>query len=512
MMRRKNKSSAADNAIHRSVAPMMAPGNAQISAGSVNFYDSRRNVAARAWFSLGRVAPSSSWLLALILYAQSAFFLTSVLQAHTVDGVLESRCRSVREQAGTFASAGGSNESSAIAMPASQKSQVLAAANVAPGDPGASVVSSMSANNDQLPLLREFPSPEFKTAFGLLKSGISHLTWSPSGEALAGYINYGQAISIWYANGGESRTFPRYNSYSLDSYILAFLPGGRQLVTSPAAASNKPSDKEDIRDVAFSILDERSGAVIKNLPGPHPLAETSRLNVAVNFAISPDASVATVVFRKPAEARVLVYSTANWERIAALDVGDTLREATALAFSPDGKLFAAAAGPQGRILLFDTNTWTLVRTIEAFPEKAPPMQFVTISSIEFSPDSARLAVGSFSGGQWEKENSGNEHKTQFPADPLRVLNVSDGSQVASLSGFPGGFLHDRRFAWMPDNRTLILIDAVGDLRVWNIEKPTPLVLTNIRQADSLLVSPSKDLIAVSAPNGIKLFKLDMVQR
>lgn len=60
----------------------------------------------------------------------------------------------------------------------------------------------------------------------------------------------------------------------------------------------------------------------------------------------------------------------------------------ALAFSPDGRVLAAA-GADGVVYLIDTRTWKVARRLTGHPE--------LIVALAFSPDGRRLASGGFSG-------------------------------------------------------------------------------------------------------------------
>jgi WD40 repeat protein len=190
-------------------------------------------------------------------------------------------------------------------------------------------------------------------------------------------------------------------------------------------------------------------------------------------------------------------------------------EPTALTFSPDGQLLAVVSGPRGRVMLFDTGSWRLLRSIEAYPEPNPPMRYVSVTTVAFSPDSSLIAVGTFGGGVWPDPKP-RDAPTQgpvvsFPADPLRIFRIGDGSKVASVSVFPGGFLHDNRLAWLPNGRALMFLDAVGDIRVWRgADNTSSSIVGNVHQADSLKVSRDGHQLAVSDPDGVRLFDLSAI--
>ena len=368
-----------------------------------------------------------------------------------------------------------------------------------------------------LRLIRELSSPHEDFAFGMLKSGVSRLTWSRDGERLAGYVDNGLSIKLWSSDGSFQKLISRPIHFGLDSYVLSFFGGHDRLISSPAASSKSIEDKDKINDVAFSVMDADTGAVLKDIPGPNPGKTASRDNIAVHLALSPDERFAAVLFHKAAEPRVIVYATGDWNRIASLEVEAGGPEPTALTFSPDGRLLAVVSGPRGRVMLFDTASWRLLRTIEAYPEPNPPMHYISVTAVTFSPDSAMIAVGTFGGGTWTdmKVRPPDAPKTgpviSFPPDPLRIFKVSDGSKVSSVGSFPGGFLHQDQFAWLPNGRTILFLDAVGNIRVRRcLAETSSSVVGAVHQAGSIKLSGDGRELAVSYPDGVKLFDLSMI--
>jgi WD40 repeat protein len=212
--------------------------------------------------------------------------------------------------------------------------------------------------------------------------------------------------------------------------------------------------------------------------------------------------------------RIDIYSTADWNRIATLDLhaGETrdLVIPQGLAFSPDGKTLAVINGLKGRIIFFQTGSWTLSNSLLAYPEEAPPMNFIRLSDLAFSPDGTMIAVGADQGGsRWTHPNGvfgSGAFKVGFPADPLRVYRVSDGSLVASLGSFPGG-LNRSGLAWSPNGEYLAFHDAAGDIRFWN---PFQLgfsvaVARNGARFGNLSFSGDGLRFAANFPDGVRVF-------
>ena len=101
-------------------------------------------------------------------------------------------------------------------------------------------------------------------------------------------------------DGRAQKLISRPIHFGLDSYVLSFSRADR-LIGGPAASSKSIEDKDKINDVAFSVMDADTGAVLKDIPGPNPGKTASRDNIAVHLALSPDERFAAVLFHKAAE-------------------------------------------------------------------------------------------------------------------------------------------------------------------------------------------------------------------
>ena len=393
-------------------------------------------------------------------------------------------------------------------------------------------ISSDSAVSAQQALpefryLRTLPAPNEFYNYGTLQSGTSRLTWSPDGERLAAYIRSGLAIMTWSPDGKYQYEFPRYASFGLNSYLLGFVSGHSQIVTSPAAERRDSEEEEKVKQNAFSVMDPATGKVLRGVPGPNP-GKTFRENIAWHYAISPDQSLLAVIYHPYAGHSIGVYSTRDWQRIAEIEIGDRNRPvspleiARALAFSPDGKKLAVARGDNNRVDIFEVGSWTLLQSIEAFPEPTPPTRGrVLVSVIAFSPDGTLIAVASLSGGTYWHYPNGNlapagigKPVEEFPPDPLRVFRVDDGSLVASASGFPAGFLNDGKIAWMPNSGFIAFLDNERRLHLWNPTHPGPpaLLLTLERTTTGLAFSPDGAQLATNFANGVKIFDVIAARR
>jgi WD40 repeat protein len=104
------------------------------------------------------------------------------------------------------------------------------------------------------------------------------------------------------------------------------------------------------------------------------------------------------------------------------------RSVHAIVFSPDGNLLASA------VLMEKVRVWDLARGRELFALPAP--QCVSEVCLAFSPDSKRLADGSF-----------HDHT-------VRLWDMETGEETLSFEAGPSPSLGVRALAFSPDRRLL----------------------------------------------------------
>ncbi len=385
----------------------------------------------------------------------------------------------------------------------------------------------------EIRLLRTLPAEHEVYPLMGMESGTYGVAWSPDGERLATYAADSRKVIIWDRDGKVIREIRRYGLDLLAPHTLDFVAGHSQILMAPSVIDPKGEEARNGGNIVSnwenSPLDKvlLSRVVIEtdsieNIDGPEA-DKGWRYNEANVLSVSLDQSMIAVTYGPRNQQKVGIYSTKNWRRIAILD-DDIVKipngysfttTVEALAFSPNGRLLAVGR-TLGLVQIYDTQTWRLVRAIDVFPDV--PFPRTPISGVlAFSPDSNSLAVGANKGGSaWILPNGkfGKPGQgaltTNEPLDPVRVFRVSDGTRMASASGFLADWLLGiRGLAWSPTNNLVAFISAQGDLHVWNPMhpgKPHAVAYVN-RNAESLAFSPDGRLIAISVPKGIGLFEI-----
>jgi len=391
-----------------------------------------------------------------------------------------------------------------------------------PGMPGETRESLASRSLPRLRPVRTLPAPKEELPFLNLVSGTSNLTWSPDGERLAAYVRNGLAIMIWSPDGAVQHEIPRYNKAGLTSAnVLGFLSGHSQLLTGPAASDS--ANVLAVEDVAFSVVDAETGSVIHNVVGPNP-GKSSRENIVSQAAISPNqrlvAVIYNVVFDQSADRRIGIYSTDDWQRIAAIPFGQEgeASRASAIAFSPDGTMLAVAYrdkfGENNRVDIFNTGSWKLIQSIKAFPD-APPKALLLTVAVRFSHDGSKIAIipsggglaNRYPNGQVAPKGAGTLVPTDVP-EPLRVFSTSDGSRIASGGGFVGGG-RAQAFDWSPTTNFIEFLDVYKDLYLWDptTGDPPQKKCEFVETTTAALLSPDGKLLAQGFAGGVNLYEM-----
>lgn len=157
---------------------------------------------------------------------------------------------------------------------------------------------------------------------------------------------------------------------------------------------------------------------------------------------------------------------------------DLSHASESVAFSPDGKLFAAGtngAGGElpepGELHVWDARSGKRLHRWKTRESVRPCENRTSATCIAFSPDSRTIAIASSDGS-------------------VRLWDVATTAVRRTLNGHQQGV---RRVAFSPDGRWLASAGQDNTLRVWNIESG--------RQAARLDVTTAKINAVVFSPDG-----------
>jgi WD40 repeat protein/serine/threonine protein kinase len=296
--------------------------------------------------------------------------------------------------------------------------------------------------------------PEIRTLKGHTK-GVSSVAYSRDGKRLASASGDG-TVKLWdVGTGREVRTLRGHTALVVS---VAYSPDGRHLASVSADRTVKVWDTQTGR-VALTL--EGHGGVVRNVafsPDGRLLAggcrdRTVRMWDAQTGEEKRTFPKHTVVFLSVAFSpdgrrlaggaqggMVKIWGTHSGQEVLALTTGTTAPVA-GVAFSPDGRLLAAASGSQVKMVkVWDAQTGRDAVTLRALDTSG-------VLNVAFSPDSRFLA-----GAAWDKT--------------IRVWDIETGEDVLALQG------HSSRVdgvAFSPDGRCLASASFDGTVKVWDAQ-------------------------------------------
>ena len=256
---------------------------------------------------------------------------------------------------------------------------------------------------------------------------------SPDGSTIVGgsrtYIN---TVRLWNAYSGN---------------LIQTLSGHIRSVKSVAFSHDGNKIVSGSEDGTIKLWNANNGALIRTIPD-----HTKPLSSVV---FSPDGS-------KIASGSIDDCDIVLWD----VNTGNIIRKigssefVDAVEFSPNGNTIAGG-GADGKITLWDTNTWSLIWTINDFPQQ--------VSSIKFSPDGNTIASGSYAG-------------------TIKLWNANTGSLVNNIIGH-SGYISSVKFS--PDGNVLASGSHEGTIKLWN-SKPGSLIGTIICTGSVMSISFASD--------------------
>jgi len=289
-------------------------------------------------------------------------------------------------------------------------------------------------------------------------SQVLALDFSPDGKILASGLKSFLSTKFWDPATGElirkgSVSALAGSTHGGSCNALAFSPDGRTMASAGA----------DPHAIVWSVAD---GKARKNIRHTYPgrdvawFPDSKRFAVSYNYGITfYDASGVVSEEVKPIRGRFLhMAMQADGRRIAAIDLDDVLtaydpltgreiwsltsiENATALKYSPDGKLLAVAQSrPESKVSFLHAGTGKQVASIAGHP--------ATAISLAFSPQGRVLATGS------------NDRIT-------RLWDVATRRALAELQGHRGQI---DAVVFSPNGRTLASGSYDKSIRLWDVSE------------------------------------------
>ena len=259
----------------------------------------------------------------------------------------------------------------------------------------------------------------------------------------------GTAVKVWEADTGRLlRIFKKREATGVDVDAIAFSPDGKWM-----AVGGSTSDPE--------IWDAGAGRFMRKLESVHD----SSLEWLRGVAFSPDGKVVAAA----AGSKIKIWDAQTGQFLMKLSGH---RWVESITFSLDGQLIASAGGEDDTVRLWNARTGEVLRTLSATRDR--------VKSVAFSPDAKWVAAGIHS-------NYGSS---------AQIWETATG-QLLHTIGDPGG----EAVAFSPDGRWL----ATGT-RLW--DAGTAQLVRNYGKSyiSSLAFSANGQLIALAGQDLIAIFK------
>lgn len=328
---------------------------------------------------------------------------------------------------------------------------------------------------------------------------INRLAWHPDNKTLAVGQNLNKKIAIWSI---ETRQVIRVLDKEAGGVgALAYSPDGKYLAVG-----------RNFVQVAMphvNIYDAVSGDLVRSFVPPRAI-QNGGTNAANALAFSPDSRrLATHGYGGGAVG--VVYDLSNGNVVATLDPSSKFDLVRSLAWSPDGRWVALERG--GRLELWNAASWKL--------EKQRDVNRQAIYGLAFSPDSRRLALGSYKRTAEQTAAAEKEHSrlpenfrrsqpapTAAPHD-LFLLDADSLTITRSFSSNHTG-ISIQELAFTPDGRFLVSGANTNSVAVHEVRSGTETVfLKDFKQKQPAhpALSHNGQYLAIGVGKDIRLYEV-----
>jgi WD40 repeat protein len=318
-----------------------------------------------------------------------------------------------------------------------------------------------------------------------VKGYLNAVAWNDDNSRLAALSGFGRTITVWETrNWSLIKEFDRYSGgYSFNS--LAYTADGMLLTSAPVGKSPDPKH-QTLAIFSLILWDPQTGRVIRYIPDPVP--DTGfRIGNTDTYAVSPDGKLVAGIMEGSREGRVLLFDTATWTLVGHFIVPPTLKHpdgAVCLAFSPDSREIALGT-LFGYVHVVAIGQETPRLSFSAYPDGVPCF------AVAYSHDGRTLATG-----------RGPVPVGAADDGRTRLWRASDGGSVAILKGGGAGV---HKLSW--SEAGLLAIAHDQSLAVWDAAEPTtPRMILN-SEVDTYCVAFNKTgTLAATNGNKVQLYK------